>query len=63
MQVHVIKMNPVAKTFVQKALKRVVDRERRKGSILLSSIEALAESSSGDLRAAVHIQHRFCCYS
>jgi len=50
----VIKMNPVAKTFVQKALKRVVDRERRKGSILLSSIEALAESSSGDLRAAVN---------
>jgi len=53
-RVQVIKMNPVANTIVKKALQRVADREGLGKSVTSKELTVLAESSDGDLRAAVN---------
>ena len=46
-------MNPVAATYLKKALKRIAEREGISKMIKSATLDTLAGSSNGDLRAAV----------
>ncbi|BFZ62201.1 RFC checkpoint protein Rad17 [Saitoella coloradoensis] len=50
--VDVITFNPVAKTYILKALKNVLDKEGRR--VALEIVEAVAESAAGDIRSALN---------
>ncbi|GAO51700.1 Rad17-domain-containing protein [Saitoella complicata NRRL Y-17804] len=50
--VDVITFNPVAKTYILKALKIVLDKEGRR--VALEIVEAIAESAAGDIRSALN---------
>ncbi|KAJ9478311.1 Checkpoint protein RAD24 [Pseudozyma hubeiensis] len=49
-----VRFNPVAPTIVLKGLKRAMEQSGRGGKVWLELLQAIAEDSNGDLRAAVN---------